>query len=256
MRLLAVARIMLLCSWQEEVEMKKIFSLMIVMTALFPGMVKATPVDIVNYSFEQNICTDTNICPNGVWAGGDGAFQRYNIILPGWSESYESAAGLINPGGDFFTSTTAPDGTYVVYLKSDSFFIAQTMDYALRADTELTLSVDVGWFKTDQIAPNYSFSLITDRGTLSTITSYESSQALTRDAFTTITMTYNVKDTDPLGSILAIQIKNLAGGGGQLVVDNVRLENHAVPEPSTLLLLGIGALAMGLFQRKQKRALY
>lgn len=212
---------------------KTLFAIGLMFVLLMPVFSEALPVPIVNPGFENQVLTE------GGWTSGVNSISGWNSYV---------AAGIWNPTDFVFFSTLVPEGNNVAFSNGDNI-TTQIVDYQLQPNTELTLSVDVGW-RFDTPFPGYAIQLWANNNVLA------SSSAITpaQGTFATSTLSYLVTDTNPfLGSNLTIA---LVSYGVQTVFDNVRLTNdpiNSVPEPSTLLLLGSGLLGFGIFARKRRK---
>ena len=71
------------------------------------------------------------------------------------------------------------------------------------------------------------------------------------EPFTTITESFTVSS----GQMASLSFEGAGGDNIGMLLDNIRLETASVPEPSTLLLLGMGVLGIaGYGRRKIKRS--
>lgn len=218
----------------KGVEMKKIlFVIGLIVLLLAPVLSEALPVPVVNSSFETNVLAD------GQW----------QTSVAGWTTTGAAGVtGVYNPTDNRY-NVSIPDGANVGFSNRGGTLF-QALSYNLLADTQLVLSVDIGW-RLDGTwgAPNYAIELWAGNNFLA----QETSTQLIQGGFATAVLTYDVlSDNSYLGQQVRIVLANR--GGSQANFDNVRLENHSsVPEPSTLLLLGAGLFGFGIFSRKRRK---
>ena len=200
----------------------------------------ADNIPIANPSFESAVPFSI---PCGV-----GCAYNYGPI-PGWTTI--KGAGTWQPGSYF---SSIPDGSLVAFA-TPSNTLAQTLTgTSVMANSVYTLNVYVG-DRTDAINGIYTLSLDTIVGgvtnTLCSFTGDASTIAL--GTFQLEGCSYTSGSNIPSGNLYLL----FDAVTGQLDVDNVSLtvQPTSVPEPSSVLLLGVGMLlllATFAARRKQK----
>jgi hypothetical protein len=209
------------------------------------GAVWADGIPVYNNSFEisnpaQYTCPAPETCS---WNGGP---------IPGWISSQGwNSAGSYQPG-NVGTFTSLPDGTTVAWVSSGT--ISQTLDASLVPDSTYILSVYVGHRLPDatplypgdpaaDLIANYSISLEAGNTTLATLTG--SNGDIAAGTFALETLTYTTGDVVAPGDLTIV----LGGSGQQIDFDDVQMDPEPTPEPSSFVLMGIGAACLTLLWR-------
>jgi len=245
-------------------------------TLIFSGSLapqaEAELIPVVNAGFED--------------VSGQASFNEFTFGTPaGWT-LYDPDNVIPNPGvftgtllpnGVDFFNATAPEGNLVsILFNSDSegegeYGFEQTLGTTLQANTDYVLSVEVGniasgvatngqFFNLDEF-PGYRVELLA--GGLM-IAEDVNSLIIPEGEFATSTVSLSVGADHPLlGQELGIRLVNLnviPAGFTQMTspdlevdFDNVILtaNANAVPEPSSMLLVGMGVLGFALLRRRR-----
>ena len=205
-------------------------------------LAQAQNIPISNHSFE-----------NPPLADGASTFG-----ITGWSGG--GIIGTINPDSSLFPGGAAPDGSNIAFIRTDetsNFFgsFDQTLSAVVTANTLYTLTVDVGRGLTGDFG-NFQVTLseAQERNSLA----FATGPAPAPGEFVTLTLTYFAEEGSPyLGRQLVVGATSFnAFSGGDpndtVYFDNFRLS--AVPEPSSIVLMGFGALGLVACAVRRRKA--
>lgn len=226
----------------------------------------AALLNITNAGFEDPVLADNDFTENVL--PGWTAYDPQNLYFVDPNSDQDSTYGAFNPSTIAYPGgVTEGNNVGYVYLTnavgSGIAGITQTLSDVLTANTQYTLSVDVGNTAPDPAFPNlggfpgYAVQLLAG----GSVIEQESSLTIAEGTFGTSTLSYIATAGDPLlGQPLEIRLLNtLSTSGVEVDFDNVRLNAisaTAVPEPTSMLgILAFGAFGAGSILKKKKASL-
>lgn len=244
------------------------------LTCGFTATTWALPIAIVNSGFETDAAADSDGI-NGAVTGWDPT--GFGVRLAATFDPSAAGGAIFTGENNYFAlqASSNPGGP----LGGVSFATgSQTVPTTILANMRYTLSVEVAHDlrfpfpsnvpSNDTYGANFNDGnpivlsrLIATNGLgfaqIAGVTLASNTAATVPGGESSLwTLVYETGDTpDNLGSALAIQLfvqSNTAGGQQTALFDNVSLDVTAVPEPSTLALLGVGGAALVAFRRFRK----
>lgn len=221
------------------------------MAALVSTSASATPITVANFSFETPDKGTSGFqgCPISGWTcnPNNSSVGVYAPVNPTqYEKGLDGLPGLI----------IVPDGKQAGYIAAANGSLSQDTTALIANATTYTLSAYIGRRKDDGFNAAISGSInLTHNGVVFATLNMTSpaQQGFWLDH--TLTFTTTSANSAFFGQTLGIQFIDFTAS--QLNIDNVRLSyaavaQQSVPEPATLTLFGLGAVALGAMRRRRR----
>lgn len=197
----------------------------LVMIGLVPGVSQAATI----FSDDFN---DEALTLNHVFT------DKWTVVLGSGTVDLIGAPGFFDliPGNGRYVDLDGTTPNDAGVMRSDAL--------ALLAGTEYTLTFDLAGSQRGDTNTMSNYGIDTDGDNIADI----SGALLSRnslDPFSTVTLSFTTVGAIPVAHILFGQV---GGDNIGLLLDNVKLST--VPEPASLMLLGAGLAAVGIWRRK------